>query len=156
MSIIPKREKILFERFMNAEEIRKSKRMQHFLIEKGQINARDSLERAGEDIVRLEKSLREISKIREKRNLLKEIEKTSIKINQSLVLKKKVRNQILEQEEKLNRITRKGSPIIQESISNNNELPSLSNSKKFSLSTPKKSSDFLSPTYLKKILRINP
>lgn len=156
MSIIPKREKILFERFMNAEEIRKSKRMQHFLIEKGQINARDSLERAGEDIVRLEKSLREISKIREKRNLLKEIEKTSIKINQSLVLKKKVRNQILEQEEKLNRITRKESPIIQESISNNNELPSLSNSKKFSLSTPKKSSDFLSPTYLKKILRINP
>ena len=156
MSIIPKRERILFQKFMNAEEVRKSKRMQHFLIEKGQVNVRDSLERAGEDIMRLEKSLREISKIREKRNLIKEIHKTYIKMNQSVVLKNKVRHQISEQEEKLNRISRKASPIGQQSISNITELPSLSSAKKFSLSSPKKNSDFLSPTYLKKILRVNP
>ena len=67
MSFIPKKEKILIERFMNAEEIRKSKRMQHFLIEKGKVNLRFSSEKVGEEIMRLEKSLYEISKIREKR-----------------------------------------------------------------------------------------
>ena len=55
MSFIPKKEKILLERFMNAEEIRKSKRMQHYLIEKEKVNFRYSSERVGEEIMRLEK-----------------------------------------------------------------------------------------------------
>lgn len=155
MSFIPKKEKILLERFMNAEEIRKSKRMQHYLIEKEKVNFRYSSERVGEEIMRLEKSLQEISKIREKRSLIKQIQKTSIKLNQSAVIKEKVRNQIITQEEKLNRIPRKESPIIQESTSNSIELPSLSTSHKYSSLSPKKQSNFLSPTFLRKVLRPN-
>ena len=102
MSFIPSREKIMMDRFIKAEEVRKIKKTCHLSKGTNGSNIRIKLEIASERVRSLENSLKAISGIREKRRYLKELYDSSEKLNKSLLLKEKIKKCIHNQELKLN------------------------------------------------------
>lgn len=126
MAFMQKKEKILIDKYLNADKIRKSIKFDHYLRERSKVNIRDSLEQAGERIFRLEKSLRDIWNIREKRKNLKEMFQANVKLEYSMKIKEEVKKNVLAQQQKLSGKFLKGRLYKNESLSPKVKLPSLS------------------------------
>ena len=136
MDFIPRKEKVLISKYLNAQNIRSSIRTGHFLREVNKVNVRESLEKASERISVLEKSLRDIWEIREKKARLKQAFETSIKLQRSMIIKEQVKRSAILQEKKLSGSYLKDKLFLNGSISPSHVLPSLSNQKITASKTP--------------------
>lgn len=126
MAFIQKKERILIDRLLNADNIRKSIKYNHYLRERSKVNVRESLEQAGERIFRLEKSLRDIWSIREKRKRLKDMFEANTKLEHSMKMREEVKKSAFVQQQKLSGTYLKKNLYTNESLSPTGALPSLS------------------------------
>ena len=98
---MPAREKLVIDKFMNAESVRKFKNEGHVMIRNGNTDVRIKIVKASEKVHLLEESLRKISNIREKRKSLKDAMINSEKLHYSRIIRERVRQSAFEQDSKL-------------------------------------------------------
>jgi hypothetical protein len=144
MSSFSIREKIWFDRLVNAERIRKSIKYSHYLKDNKKIL--QNPEETSDQIFRIGKSLNELKVLREKRSLLQIMQKNKARFNKSALLKPRNRNLFLSNE------TSRKKPLISwtESISPTRILPKLPKEDLLKIS-PIKSNPFDQSSTLKTI-----
>jgi hypothetical protein len=101
MSFFNAKEKVLMDKFIKAEEIRKEKFFSRRYLKFNAKDLRGELKKAGERIYSLERSIMEINTIRQKKGILKELQKSNEKSLQFEFLRENVLNSIKQQEAKL-------------------------------------------------------
>lgn len=90
MSFIPGKEKLMMEKFLKAEEVRKIKKVSHIILDNPGECIREKLEKASIRMRSLEKTLKDISAVRLRRKYLRKVHDSFEKKYQHILLKEKV------------------------------------------------------------------
>lgn len=149
MDFIPRKEKIVISKYLNAQNIRSSIKTGHILREMNKVNVRESIKQASERISVLEKSLRDIWEIRERKAKLKQAFETNNKLQNSLIKRQRVKKNAYLQGKKLSGNYLKEKLYLNGSISPVHVLPSISSKKIGNSSSQSQRKNFYSVGHLK-------
>jgi hypothetical protein len=110
MSIIPLKDKIIADRFLKAEEIRNERAKSHIEVVKSKLKPIINLQKNSYVISSLENALKGLHALKLKKNSLKLLKENSDKLQESILLHRKVLKNVIKQQSKIIRKEKKPKP----------------------------------------------